>query len=86
MQTFIVKLHETQASGRVGPGGVLSLHYLPFPSGDETPARVESASEPATPRTSFVLGIHTGLGTVSEEFDSASSKSFWLREDETPAW
>ncbi len=83
VQTCVVKLYET--SGRVGPDGVLTLHHPPFPNGDEVKVRVESATETATPRASFVFGLHTGLVTVSEDFDAALPDSFWLGEDETPA-
>ena len=83
VQTYFVKLYET--SGRVGSGGVLTLHHLPFPNGDEVKVRVESATETATPRAAFVFGLHTRLVTVSEDFDAALPDSFWLGEDETPA-
>lgn len=83
MQNFEVKLYETR--GRVGPGGVLTLHHLPFLNGDEVQVRVESAAEMATPRTAFVFGLHTGLVTINEDFDGALPDSFWLGEDETPA-
>ena len=69
VQNLVVKLYET--CGRVGPGGVLTLHHLPFLNGDEVKVRVESAAETATPRAAFVFGLHTGLVTVSDDFDAA---------------
>ncbi len=83
MQTSGVKLYET--SGRVGPDGVLILQHVPFPNGDEVRVRVESATETAATRAAFVFGLHTGLVTVSQDFDAALPASFWLGEDETPA-
>ncbi len=78
-----MKLYET--SGRVGPGGVLILQHLPFPTGDEVKVRVESATETAGPRAAFIFGLHTGLVTVDQDFDAPLPNSFWLGEDETPA-
>ena len=82
-QTARVKLFET--SGRVGPGGVLTLHHLPFPNGDEVKVRVESTTEASSARAPFVFGLHAGLVTVSADFDAPLPDSFWLGEDETPA-
>lgn len=83
MEIVAVKLFET--SGRVGPDGVLTLHHLPFPSGDEVKVRVESTTLPPSPRAPFVFGLHTGLVTMSGDFDAPLPDSFWLGEDETPA-
>jgi len=78
-----VKLY--QATGRVGPGGELTLTDLPFSSGDEVKVRIESAADLPIARTPFVFGLHAGLVTVREDFDAPLTDSFWLGEDETPA-
>ncbi len=83
VQHLLVKLYET--TGRVGPGGVLTLSHLPFPSGDEVKVRIESAADLPIARAPFVFGLHAGLVTVHEDFDAPLPDSFWLGEDETPA-
>ncbi len=82
-QPIAVKLYET--TGRVGPGGELTLTDLPFSSGDEVKVRIESVADLPIARTPFVFGLHAGLVTVHEDFDAPLPDSFWLGEGEIRA-
>ncbi len=83
MQPLMVKLYET--TGRVGPGGVLTLSHLPFSSGDEVKVRIESTPDSHIDPARFVFGLHARQVTVHKDFDAPLPDSFWLGEDETPA-